>query len=482
MRSWSRIAALTAAGALCACTAVGPNFKAPGGPTAGGYTMAGDARPTEAILSADARAAGPWWRSLGSPQLDAVMTEALTDNQSVAVAIAAVDRARAQSESVRGGLAPQVNANAGLERERINLAQFGFTNFPNPTINLLTIGSAVSYDLDLFGGERRRVETSLATQEAQAHRADAAYLTLTGNVALQAVRIAALRAQIDALGRVIADDEQNIDIVRRAEAAGGEPRSASVGGKTQLAQDQALRPALDQQLAQARHALALLVGKSPSEWRAPDFGLAEFTPPAAIPVSLPSNLVRTRPDILAAEADLHADTAAIGVATANLYPDIKLGGAFAQGAVTPGTLFNYASSGWNFGATVTAPIFNGGSLRADRRAAEAQARASLARYKQTVLTAFSQVSDVLTALAHDDERITATTRVETVAEAGLRDARSAYTLGGGPLLSVIDAQRQLDRARFNRIDAQGQRLTDVIQLYAATATDWREAATSSSGR
>ena len=393
-----------------------------------------------------------------------------------------MDKARAQVQSVSGGLAPQVGANAGFERERINLAQFGFTSFPNPTINLLTIGSSVSYDLDLFGGGRRRVESSLASQEAQAHRADAAYLTLTGNVALQAVRIAALRAQIDALATVTADDQRNIDIVRRAEAAGGEPRSASVGGKTQLAQDQALRPALDQQLAQARHALALLVGKPPSEWTAPDFAFTEFTLPAAIPVTLPSSLVRTRPDILAAEADLHADTAAIGVATAKLYPDVTLGAAFAQGAITPGTLFNYASSGWNFGPTVTAPIFNGGALRADRRAAEAQARASLARYKQTVLSAFSQVSDVLTALAHDDERITATTRVETVAEAGLQDARAAYSLGGGPLLSVIDAQRQLDRARFNRIDAQGQRLTDIIQLYAATATDWREGAAPPSGR
>jgi NodT family efflux transporter outer membrane factor (OMF) lipoprotein len=444
--------------------------------------MAGDARPVEAVLSPDARAAGPWWRSLGSPELDAVMAQALSDNQTVATAVAAVEKAQAETQSVRGGLAPQLTGNAGAERERVNLAQFGFTSLPNPTINILTIGSAVSYDLDLFGGGRRQVESSLAAQEAQAHRADAAYLTLTGNVALQAVHLAALRAEIEALATVTADDQQNLDIVRRAEAAGGEPRSASTGGRTQLAQDQAQLPPLNQQLAQARHALALLVGKSPSEWSAPDFVFADFTPPVVIPVSLPSSLVRTRPDILAAEADLHADTARIGVATANLYPDIKLGAAFAQGAITPGTLFEYASSGWSVGPTLTTPIFNGGSLRADRRAAEAQARASLARYRQTVLTAFSQVSDVLTALAHDDERIVATTKVETVAESGLRDARTAFTLGGGPLLPVIDAQRQLDRARFNRIDSQSQRLMDIVELYAATATDWREGAAPPSGR
>ena len=183
-------------------------------------------------------------------------------------------------------------------------------------------------------------------------------------------------------------------------------------------------------------------------------------------MSLPSALVRNRPDILAAEADLHADTARIGVATANLYPDIKLGAAWAQSAVTPGALFGYGASGWNIGPTLTAPIFNGGQLKADRRAAEAQARESMAQYQITVLAAFTQVSDVMAALAHDDERLTAMTSSEKVAADALHDARAAYSLGGGPLAGVTDAQAQLDRARLMLVEARGQRLMDVIQLYA----------------
>jgi NodT family efflux transporter outer membrane factor (OMF) lipoprotein len=227
-------------------------------------------------------------------------------------------------------------------------------------------------------------------------------------------------------------------------------------------------------MSQARHNLALLVGKAPAAWEAPDFTVADFVTPAEIPVTVPSVLVRNRPDILAAEADLHADTARIGVATAALYPDLKLSAGWAQSSISPDKLFNYATSGWNIGPTLTLPIFNGGQLRADKREAEAQARASLAQYQETVLTAFTQVADVLSALAHDDDRLKATAAAQTAAEDALRDARLAYSLGGGPLAAVIDAQRQLDRARLDTAQAQSQKLMDVISLYAATATDWRE--------
>jgi NodT family efflux transporter outer membrane factor (OMF) lipoprotein len=435
--------------------------------------MSGDKAPAEAALTAGDHPAGPWWRALGSARLDAVMDEALAGNQTVAGAVANLEKAQDQVASASGALAPQVTGNAAAERERINIASFGFTGFPNPTINLFSVGAAVNYDLDLFGGGRRRVETARAVAEAQGHRADAAYLTLTGNVALQAVRVAGVHSQIEAVEAIIADDQRNLDIIHRAQAAGGEAPAASTGGQAQLAADQALLPPLAQQLSQARHALAQLVGKSPSEWAAPDFTVAEFAPPAAIPVSLPSTLVRRRPDILAAEADLHADTARIGVATADLYPDIKLGAAFTQSALTPGNLFSYNATGWNFGPSLTLPIFNGGHLRAEKHAAEAQARASLAQYRQTVLTAFTQVSDVMTALGHDDEAIHAAGAAEDAAQAALNDARKAYSLGGGPLSSVVEAQRQLSRARLQLAQVQAQRLMDIIELYAATAADWR---------
>ncbi len=183
--------------------------------------------------------------------------------------------------------------------------------------------------------------------------------------------------------------------------------------------------------------------------------------------------MRRRPDILAAEADLHAATADIGVATADLYPNISLRAALTQTALSPAKLFSFDASGWSLGAGLTAPIFHGGSLKADKRAAEAAARESLAKYRQTVLEAFVQVSDVMAALANDDDQLRALTTAQTVAKDHLDQARAAYSLGGGAFLAVVEAQRDLNKTRRDLAQAQGRRLTDVIKLFAATAADWR---------
>jgi NodT family efflux transporter outer membrane factor (OMF) lipoprotein len=473
-----RLAAAASVLALGACASVGPNFKRPAPPSgaaANGYAMAGDVAPQGVQLSAEAHGAGPWWQAFGSPQLDAVVRQALADSPTLAEATATLERAQAQAAAAAGQQLPQVDLNAAGQRERINIAAFGFSGFPNPTINLFSVGAAVSYDLDLFGGRRRATEEARAKADAEARRAQAAYLTLTGNVALQAMRIASLRAQIDAVQAIVGGDERVLEMVRRAERAGGEAPSAIATGEAQLAEDQALLPPLTSQLEAARHQLALLSGKAPAEFAAPDFDLAQMRLPAEIPVSLPSELVRRRPDILAAEADLHAATAAVGVAGADQYPDIRLTPQITQSAIHPGDLFQYAASGWSLGGNVLAPIFHGGTLRANRRAAEAEARASMARYQQTVLRAFVQVSDVLAALGTDQQSIEALTRSVNASEANARNAQTAYNLGGGTLLQVIDAERQLSRARRALVQAEGQRFTDLVQLFAATATDWRTA-------
>lgn len=465
--------------ALGACTTVGPDFKRPAPPAGArgaGYAMKGDAAAPGVRLAPEARTAGAWWRAFGSPELDATVREALAGSPTLAEAVATLEQARAEASAAAGRQLPQIDLNASAQRERINIQALGFGGFPNPTVNLFSIGGAVDYDLDLFGGKRRATEEARARAEAEARRADAAYLTLSGNVALQAMQIASLRAQIEAVEAVVTDDQRVLDMVRKAERAGGEAPAAIDQSEAQLAEDEALLPPLRRQLDVARHQLALLVGKAPAEWSAPDFDLDRLTQPAAVPVSLPSSLVRSRPDILAAEAELHAATAAVGVAVANQYPQISLTGSFTQTATKPGTLGRYASSGWAIGPTLTFPVFNGGRLKAERKAAEAEARAALARYDQTVLRAFVQVSDVLAALGSDEQSIAALRRAQTAAEANARNARTAYELGGGTLLEVTDAQRQLSRARRNRIQAEGQKFADLVQLYAATATDWREAA------
>jgi NodT family efflux transporter outer membrane factor (OMF) lipoprotein len=452
--------------------AVGPNFAPPAPPAARGYASAGDKAPPEAVLTPDV-AAGPWWRALGSPSLDAVMERALANNQTVAAAQATLEKAQAQSQRERARLGPTVTATGSYQRERINTATFGFTGFPSPTIGLYSIGPSVSYDLDLAGGQRRRLEAARAQAQAQAFRADAAYLTLTGNVALQAVRMAGLRAEIDAVRAVAADDQRSIEIELKAERAGGEPASAGLGGRLQLEEDLALLPPIEQQLAQARHALAMLVGEAPSEWSPPDFSVDDFAAKPTIPVAVPSALVRRRPDIQAAEADLHADTALIGVESSRLYPDVKLIAGITQESLTPGPLFNSLSAAYYLGPTLSMPLFDGGAIRADRRAAQAQAREALARYRQTVITAFVQVSDVLSALAQDEEHLAALARAEATAQASLEEAREGNRLGGSPLANVVIADRRWREAVLAKVQAVGQRLSDIVSLYGATAANWR---------
>jgi len=475
IRRLTALAVLAVPGALGGCM-VGPNFTPPTAPAARGYAGAGDKAAPEAVLTADGGAAGPWWRALGSPALDAVMERALAHNQTVAAAQATLEKARAQAARERAKLDPTLSVDAAYQRERINITSLGFSGFPSPTIGLYSIGPGVSYDLDLFGGQRRRLEAARAQAQGEGFRADAAYLTLTGNVALQAVRIAGLRAQVDTVQAVVADDRRSIEIVTKAEEAGGEPASAGLGGRLQLEEDLALLPPLEQQLAQARHALALLVGEAPSEWTAPDFSVDEFTV-TSIPVAIPSALVRRRPDIAAAEADLHADTALIGVESSRLYPDIKLIAGLTQEALTPSPLFNTASTAYYIGPTLTAPIFDGGAIRADRRAAQAQARADLARYRQTVITAFVQVSDVLSALAQDEDHLAALARAEATARASLEEAREGYRLGGTPLANVVIAERRWREASLAKVQAIGQRLADIVALYGATAANWRSTQT-----
>lgn len=466
------VAVASAAALLSACAAVGPDFQVPASPKTAGYAMAGDTASTVPAIGASAEASGDWWTALGSPELDRTIRQALSDSPTLAAADATLLQAREAASAERS--TPTGSLTALAERTRINLAAFGIPGFPSPTVNQYSVGGNVAYDLDLFGGLRRQTETAEARAEAEEHRAKAAYLTLTGNVAMAAVRIATLRAQIAAIQSVIDEDARNLEFIRKAQAAGAAAPAAQVSARAQMVQDQALLPDLNQQLAEARHGLALLVGHAPADWTAPDFDLSGLTLPARIPVELPSELVRRRPDILAAEADLHAATATIGVQTARLYPDVKLTAAFAQTSLQPEKLFQYEFSGWNFGPSVSVPIFGRGQMKAQVRVAEAAAKVANARYQQTVLTAFTQVADVLQALTNDEAAVAAQDQARQVAEQDLNNTQFAYQKGGGTLLEVTQSQRRLSETRQAYALAQGKRYADAIRLYIATAADWRK--------
>lgn len=465
-------AAALAAVALSACAAVGPEFQVPAAPTAGGYAMQGDAASRIPQLSANADDAGGWWRAFGSADLDRVVTQALSDSPTLAQADATLTQALEAAGAAKGALGPDGQINAFAQRTKINAAAFGFEGFPSPTINQYSIGGNVAYDLDLFGGRHRALEDAQARAQAEAWRAKAAYLTLTGNVAMQAVQIATLRAQIVAVQSVIAEDQNNLEFVRKLQAGGAAAPAAQVSARAQMVEDLAALPDLNRRLSEARHALALLVGHAPADWSAPDFELASLRLPSAIPVDLPSQLVRRRPDIQAAEAELHAAIANIGVQQARLYPDVRLNASLTQTSLTPEKIFDYDFSGWNVGPAVSLPIFGRKQLKSQQRAAEAAAKAAGSRYQQTVLAAFTQVADVLQALASDEQALAAQDEARRVAEADLKNARFAHQNGGGTLLEVTQSQRRLSETRQAYALAEGRRFADAVRLYVATAADW----------
>jgi NodT family efflux transporter outer membrane factor (OMF) lipoprotein len=208
-----------------------------------------------------------------------------------------------------------------------------------PNFNLFQVGPTASYAPDIFGGTHRQIEQQSALADVQRDQLNAAYMALTGNTVLQALQVAAVRAQVKAVGDIVKIDQQNLALVQTERRAGAVPDSDVVIAESQLATDETLQPGLDQQLSVAKHALAVLVGRTPADFAAPDFDLASLTLPASLPVSLPSALVHQRPDILAAEAQLHAASAQIGVATARLYPAITLSAGIGTAALDPGHLF-----------------------------------------------------------------------------------------------------------------------------------------------
>ncbi len=461
--------------ALGGCATVGPDFSPPAPPTATAFAMAGDVTPAAATLDPIHRVAGAWWEAFGSEKLNALIAEALSGNQTVAAAMANLEVARAEDQAQAGHRSPGIDFGVSAKRQRFNTAAFGFAGFPSPTVNLLELGPTVSYDLDVFGGERRGREATRAFAAAEAARADAAYLIVTSKVAMAAAQIAGLGTRIQAMRAVVADDRRLIEIQQASIDAGGSAPAAGISRRQQLAEDEALLAPLQMQLAQARHGLALLVGHTPSEWTAPDFAIEEFSTPSTAALSVPSQWVRSRPDIQAAEADLHVATARVGVATADLYPKFRLSAGISQLAAGPGALFGYKSTAWDFGAGSTSPLFHGGILQAGRRAAQARASRALSQYRQTVLTAFAQVADVLSNLAQDEGQLAALGEAESEARANLANVKGAYDLGGVALLSVIEAQRHLDVASSVRNAGEQARLQDLVELYAVTATDWRAA-------
>ncbi len=406
---------------------------------------------------------GRWWEVFHNPRLEETLQEAIAASYGLAASRATLAEVRETVTEARAGYFPQIDVNAGAHRG---------ASGSGGAANLFFVGPSVGYSIDAFGETRRRVEQQSALAERQGDELAAAYLALTGDSVTEAIAIAAARFEISTVEDLIGNDQKDLDLVRRSFAAGRVARTDVLTAEAELESDRTQLPPLHQQLAIARHALAVLLARAPGESPVPDFDIDDFTLPGELPVSLPSELVHRRPDILAAEAVLHADSAAIGVATAQMYPQITLSASIVQQALSIATLLQSASRIWSAGASAAAPVWHGGALTAQRRAAIDAYDADLALYRQTVLQAFGQVADSLTAIEHDGELVAASRRAVDIADASLKLQRSSYAAGKTSALQLIVAENTYSSARLGYVRALSQRLSDTAQLFIAAGGGW----------
>lgn len=463
---------LTPLGSLIACKTVGPDFAAPASPPPqAGYASTGAGRASLGN-GPDLR----WWTAFASPQLDALVDTALAHNHSLVASMATLQRAREHIRAISGRSKPQADAKGRAEYEQFNLSSFGLDSglgsLGNPDFDLYTLGAGVSYDLDLFGKNRRMLEQAVAEAEAQQRQVEAAHLLIAGRVTLQVLAIAALNDRIQTEQALLTEDERNVALTQARQRAGVGTLVEVLSAQGQGAADRTNLPLLQQQLAEARSMLAVLTGVSPAELGSTIFSLDRLALPASVPVSLPSELVHKRPDIREAEARLHAATAGIGVATARLYPDISIGATLTQTTSSPGKIFSTNSTGFDIFAGIMAPIFDGGTRKAERRGAEAAAKASAETYQQVVLEAFGQVSTLLSALGNDQDALQAQGHSAEIADRSLYLSRRSFQVGNSGILQVLDASRAYQKAKLALLEARSRQYLNVARLVMATAGGW----------
>jgi NodT family efflux transporter outer membrane factor (OMF) lipoprotein len=460
---------------LAGCT-VGPDFRSPDPPATDRYVPGAlPATPGMPLLVPERDIPAQWWSVFGSPQIDALVARALRGSPTLDQARARLTQAQ-ELRTARAGatLYPKVDLTAGAERQRIDPATFGFPGAPNPgPFNVFSLGANASYNFDFFGGARRELEALAADVDYQAYELEAARLTLASNVVATAIRQAALAAQIELTTRIVDAQRQELRITEERYEAGGVARLTVQNQRTLVAQTEAALPALRGQLAQAGHQLAVLTGEPPGTAAIPVLSLSDLKLPEELPLRLPSELVRQRPDIRASEALLHKASANVGVATADLYPKIVVSGGFSSSQLNISDVIGNGINVWNFGINLLQPLFRGGELQARKRAAEAAYEQAFAAYRQTVLQGLQNVADVLRALEADAQSVAARSEQAGHANETHRITLELFRIGGASELAVLDAERQRTSAEVELLNAQASRYTDAAALFQALGGGWK---------
>ncbi|MCX7082108.1 MAG: efflux transporter outer membrane subunit [Methylococcales bacterium] len=451
---------------------VGPDFIKPKAPAVERYTQ--DVLPNETMIAdglmqhfeLGAKVNADWWRLFKSTQLNIFVSKALANNLTLQSAQANLRQSQANLQAGYGVFFPQIDAGFTPVRQQFSPARFG-NNSASSIFNLYTFSTTVSYTLDVFGGERRNVESLEAQKDLQRYTEQGTYLTLTGNIINAVIAKAAYQAEVETTEQWLALMQKQIKLTETQVSAGTVSYQAVVSLRSQLALVAATLPALKQKLNQTEHLQANLVGLTPADWQSPTIKLADLTLPLNIPVSLPSELVHQRPDILAAEAQLHSDSAKIGVATAGLFPNISLSGSFGYNNQSLLDLFMSKGNIWSMAANFAQPLFHGGTLWFGRKAAIATHEKSLAIYQQTVVSAFTQVADALSALQHDAEMVAAQQQSLEAADDALRLVTANYQAGLVNTQQVLIIESQRLQAKLAYLSAIAQRYQDTVAFFVA---------------
>jgi len=461
--------------------AVGPDFTRPEAPAVERYTP--DPVPAETAMAPVSGGApqrfavtrdipGEWWALFRSEGLNALITEAFKNSPSIAAAETALRQARELTLAGEGAFFPTAQAGFSASHNKTAASLSPVTASGSLYYSQYSPQLSVSYVPDVFGGTRRQVEALTAQEEAQRFQLEAAYLTLSANLVAAAMTEASLRGQVAATEEIIRIQGESLDILRRQQWLGQVAGAEVAAQEAALAQAEALLPPLQKQLGQQRHLISVLAGRFPSDQPAASFDLASLQLPQDLPVSLPSKLVDQRPDVRAAEANLHAASAQIGVATANRLPQFTLTGNVGSTALTLAGLAAPGNVFWTVAGNVAQTVFDAGTLFHKQRAAEAAFDQAGAQYRQTVLTAFQNVADALHAVQEDAVALKAAAAAETAAKTSLVIAQRQLQLGAVNYLALLTAQNAYQTALSTRVQAEAARLSDTAALFQALGGGW----------
>ena len=459
---------------LTSC-AVGPDYVPPTALDIDTYTES----PTLNI-TADSNQAidAQWWRIYQNEALNDLVSQALKCSPTVKSAASTLQAAQELYQAAYGYyMFPRIDANASVTRQQVNLKAIGFERLPDPPpFTLYTLGTTLSYNLDLFGGNRRKLEMMGALIDYERYALIASQVSLATNVVSTVIKMASLTEQRDITHDVLSMQQTQYGIMEKQFRTGSISEHDLIQKRLQINDTKAQLMPLEKQLAQTRHQLAIYLGKTPSTASIPCIRLADLALPPLLPLSIPSDLLQQRPDIQEANALMHQSSALIGVATAAMFPKINITGSLATEAFTVGNLFGPGSGAWAIGPQLMQPIFHGGQLRAQKRAAQAAYEEAQANYQNTVIQAIQNVADTLKAIEFDGHAFEARCEATAQAEKDYHIAQRQFEIGSKSQFNLLDVQQAYYQKRLAQAPVLADRLSDTAALYQALGGGWWNAA------